>query len=86
LRLLSGSPSRTLFRVQWLVIHLISITVAGAAPGLDESAPDFPFYSVPLAPAALSGRRARDEHLTPREACLRRLPGVKTIHPARRVA
>jgi hypothetical protein len=68
--------------VQWLVIHLISITVAGAAPGLDESAPDFPFYSVPLAPTAFSGRRARDEHLTPREGCLRRLPGVKTIHRA----
>jgi hypothetical protein len=31
-------------RVQWLrVIRLISITVAGAAPALDESAPDFPF-------------------------------------------
>ena len=29
---------------QWLcVIRLISITVAGAAPALDESAPDFPF-------------------------------------------
>jgi hypothetical protein len=27
------------------VIRLISITVAGAAPGLDESTPDFPFYS-----------------------------------------
>jgi len=25
------------------VIRLISITVAGAAPALDESAPDFPF-------------------------------------------
>jgi len=33
--------------VQWLVIRLISITVAGAAPGLDESAPDFPYYPFP---------------------------------------
>jgi hypothetical protein len=49
--------------VQWLVIRLDSITVAGAAPALDESAPDFPFYSF--------------EHLTPREGCLRGSPGVK---------
>ena len=33
--------------MQWLVIHLVSITVAGAAPGLDESAPDFPYYPFP---------------------------------------
>src|SRR4029077_9057823 len=26
------------------VIRLISVTVAGAAPGLDESSPDFPFF------------------------------------------
>ena len=35
---------------QWLcVIRLISITVAGAAPALDESAPDFPFNRSHLA-------------------------------------
>ena len=33
--------------MQWLVIRLISITVAGAAPALDESAPDFPYYPFP---------------------------------------
>jgi hypothetical protein len=30
-------------QVQWLMIRIVSITVAGAAPALDESAPDFPF-------------------------------------------
>jgi Protein of unknown function (DUF3429) len=43
--------------VQWLVIRLISITVAGAAPGLDESAPDFPFYPFPCGSG--TSRRAK---------------------------
>jgi hypothetical protein len=50
------------------LIRLFSITVAGAAPALDESAPDFPFYPLP------SQERG---HLTPREACLHRAPYVK---------
>jgi hypothetical protein len=41
---------------------------------LDESAPDFPFTR-PLAPTSMVA--ARNEHLTPREACLPATPGVK---------
>jgi Protein of unknown function (DUF3429) len=63
--------------VQWLVIRLISITVAGAAPGLDESAPDFPFYPPPFRGAGTS-RRAKP-------ACALGAPSRQFIAP-RRVA
>jgi hypothetical protein len=62
--------------VQWLVIRLISITVAGAAPGLDESAPDFPFYPFPCGTS--TSRRAKP-------ACALGAPSRQFIAP-RRVA
>ncbi len=62
--------------MQWLVIRLISITVAGAAPGLDESAPDFPFYPFPLGTS--TSRRAKP-------ACATR-PESRQFMAARRVA
>lgn len=70
------SPSRTLDRMQWLVIRLFSITVAGAAPGLDESAPDFPFYPFPFGTS--TSRRAKP-------ACALGAPSRQFIAP-RRVA
>jgi hypothetical protein len=62
--------------VQWLVIRLISITVAGAAPGLDESAPDFPYYPFPRGTG--TSRRAK-------RACSRGASSRQFIAP-RRVA
>src|SRR5438067_733301 len=47
-RLSGGSPSRTVGSGAVAdVIRVISITVAGAAPALDESAPVFPFSPLP---------------------------------------
>src|SRR2546429_1146602 len=47
-RLSRGSPSRTVRSGAVAdVIRVISITVAGAAPALDESAPVFPFSPLP---------------------------------------
>ncbi len=62
--------------MQWLVIRLISITVAGAAPGLDESAPDFPYYPFPRGTG--TSRRAKP-------ACSRGASSRQFIAP-RRVA
>jgi hypothetical protein len=61
------------------VIRMISITVAGAAPALDESAPVFPFSPFP-APRTDTERMRWNRHLTPREACLRESPAVKSPH------
>jgi len=68
------------------VIRLISITVAGAAPALDESAPDFPFQPLPRARVSAFGRTRWNGHLTPREACLRAARAVKSRTAARPVA
>jgi len=48
----------------------------GGSAGFGRIRTGLPVY--PSARADLRGRRARNEHLTPRKACLRARPGVKS--------
>jgi len=79
-RLSGGSPSRTVGSGAVAdVIRVISITVAGAAPALDESAPVFPFLRSPAA-RTRTVRMRWNVHLTREQACLRRSAAVKSPH------
>ena len=81
------TPRRIAFpRRSWRsghVIRLISVTVAGAAPGLDESSPDFPFFRPAVRGHSLWPPHGRNRHLTRREACLRGRVRVKGRDRAR---
>ena len=64
-------PRRLPRQAQWLcVIRRISITVAGAAPALDESTPDFPFNrSHNLQPQPAAARVGADTSRDAQPAC-----------------